>query len=137
MSSQSITLHLPDDLYMALKQRAEETHRTVEEELLDVVTARVPRPDALPDDLEEAISQLPLLRDDALWRAARSHLSTKAVGRIEALHFKRQREGLDESETQELAGLVRQYERAMLVRARAVALLAERGYDVSELRAST
>jgi plasmid stability protein len=136
MASQSITLHLPDDLYTRLKRRAEDAHRTVEEELLEVVVSGFPESADLPDDLATAVSQLVLLPDDALWRAARSHLSSKAATRLETLHLKRQREGLDEPEAQELAGLVRQYERAMLVRARAVALLAERGYDVSALRAN-
>jgi hypothetical protein len=56
---------------------------------------------------------------------------------LEALHLKRQREGLTESETETLARLVRQYERAMLVRAQAAALLKQRGYDVAELIAGT
>jgi hypothetical protein len=52
---------------------------------------------------------------------------------MENLHLKRQREGLTEVEAQSLVGLVRQYERAMLVRAQATVLLKQRGHDVSEL----
>jgi hypothetical protein len=61
----------------------------------------------------------------------------KAAAELEALHLKRQREGLTDVETQTLARLVRQYERAMLVRAQAAALLKQRGYDVAELIAGT
>jgi len=95
----------------------------------------VPVADELPADLAEAISPLALLDDQALWRAARSHLPLEAATQTEALHFKRQREGLTEAESYTIAGLVRQYERAMLVRAQAAALLKERGHDVSELTA--
>jgi hypothetical protein len=87
----------------------------------------------LPADLEEAISPLSLLDDDALWRAAGSRLASEDAARMEELHHKREQEGLNEAESQVLAGLVRQYERSMLVRAQAAALLRQRGHDVSGL----
>jgi plasmid stability protein len=74
MTIQSVTLNLPDALYNRLKRRAEQTHRTVETELLEVVASAVPVADELPTDLNEAISPLALLDDEALWRAARNHL---------------------------------------------------------------
>ena len=135
MAVQAITLHLPSPLYERLKRWAEQTHRSVEAELLEVVAAAVPVADDLPGDLAQVISPLALLDDEALWRAARSHLPAEAVAQMEQLHLKRQREGLTGSEAETLAGLVRHYERAMLVRAQAAALLKERGYDVAELLA--
>src|SRR3972149_553243 len=136
MTVQSITVNLPSALYNRPKRRAEQTRRTVEAELLEVVATAVPIADELPPDLAEAISPLALLDDEALWRAAPSHLPAEAASQMEELHLKRQREGLSEAEQQTLAGLVRQYERAMLVRAQAAALLKQRGYDVSELIAA-
>lgn len=137
MTGQSVTLHLPGPLYDRLKRQAERAHRTVEGALLEVVAKAVPVDDDLPEDLAEAISHLVLLDDAALWRAARSHLPTEVTAQMEGLHLKRQKDGLTEVEAQTLAGLVRQYERTMLVRAQATALLQERGHDVSELRAGT
>lgn len=58
-------------------------------------------------DLNEAISPLMLLDDEALWRAARSHLLAEAAAQMENLHLKRQREGLTDTEAQTLAELVR------------------------------
>ena len=49
---------------------------------------------------------------------------------LESLHIKRQREGLLECEAQELADLVWQYERFIVVRAQAAALLQQRGHAV-------
>jgi predicted transcriptional regulator len=135
MAVQAVTLHLPSPLYERLKRWAEQTHRSVEAELLEVVAAAVPVADDLPVDLAQVISPLALLDDEALWRAARSHLPAEAVAQMEQLHLKRQRQGLTGSEAEALAGLVRHYERAMLVRAQAAALLKERGYDVAELLA--
>jgi plasmid stability protein len=133
MTIQAITLNLPETLYDRLKQRAEQTHRSIEDELLETVATAIPLTEELPDDLNEAISHLHLLDDQALWRAARSHLSTDVAAEMEQLHLKRQREGLTENETQTLNSLLHQYERTMLVRAQAAALLKQRGHDVSEL----
>ena len=129
----TVTLDLPSPLYNRLKHRADQARRTVEDELIQVVATAVPVGDELPADLDEAISPLSLLDDDALWQAARTHLPTEAAAQMEDLHLKRQREGLTETEAQILTGLVRQYERTMLVRAQAAALLKQRGCDVSEL----
>ena len=133
MSVQPVTVNLPTTLYSRLRRRAEQSRRTVEAELIDVVTTAVPVADDLPADLNEAISPLSLLNDAALWRAARSRLASETAAQLEAFHLKRQRDGLTATEEQTLAGLVRQYERVMLVRAQAAALLKQRGHDVSEL----
>ena len=101
-----MTLHLPDSLYEQLKRRAEKAHRTVEAELLEVVATAVPVDNESAAELAEAISPLVLLDDEALWQAARSHLSAEAAVQMEQLHLKRQREGLNETEARVLADLV-------------------------------
>lgn len=133
MATQSITLHLPDELYQRIKDSAQQTHRTVEEELLGVIAAAVPADTPLPNDLAAAIGDLAVLPDDALWRAARAKFSARDSSRLESLHLKRQRGELSEHETREAGTLVARYERLMLVRAQATALLQERGYDMSQL----
>lgn len=133
MTVQSITVNLPEMLYDRLKQRAEQTQRSIEDELLETVAAAIPLTEELPDDLNDAIAHLHLLDDQALWRAAQSHLSTDMAAEMEQLHLKRQREGLTENEIQTLNNLLHHYERAMLVRATAAALLKQRGHDVSGL----
>lgn len=130
MTVQAITLNLPETVYNWLKQRAKQTDRTIEDELLETVATAMPLTEALPDDLDEAVSHLHLLDNQALWRAARSHLSAELAATMEQLHLKRQREGLIETETQTLNKFVYQYERAMLIRAQAAALLKQRGDDV-------
>ena len=135
MSTQTLTLHLPDGLYARLQQRARESHRTLEAELLELLSSAVPGDQDLPNSLSADLAQLDTMDDAELWRAARSKLSKKAAAQLEALHVKRQSEGLSESEAQVLAELVGQYERSMLIRARAAALLKERGHDLSGLAA--
>lgn len=133
MATQSVTLRLPEPLYQQLKRRAEQTRRTVEDEVLEVVAGAVQVAAELPQDLADAISPLAALDDDALWRAARARLPVDAAERLEELNLKRQREGLTQIESDEASTLLRGYERAMLVRAQAAVLLKERGHDISVL----
>jgi plasmid stability protein len=136
MASQTLTVQIPEPLYARLKQRAERSQRTIEAEMLDLLATTVPTTDELPPDFEETLAQLTLLKDDDLWQAARSHLAPEVAAELEALNRKRQREGLTEAETERAADLLQQFERSMLVGARAAALLKERGHDVIGLVAT-
>lgn len=135
MPTQTLTLHLPDPLYTRLQLRARQSNRTLEAELLEVLNTAVPTHESLPDSLAEDLARLDAMDDARLWQAARSRLSKKDATRLEVLHLKRQKEGLSESETRELAELVEQYERSMLIRGRAAVQLNQRGCDLSGLTA--
>jgi hypothetical protein len=50
-----ITVQVPDKLYRRLTQRAQQTRRTVEDELLDAAVGGLPLNDELPPDLEDEI----------------------------------------------------------------------------------
>jgi hypothetical protein len=133
MTAQTVTVQLPDHLYRELQSRAAQTRRTIEDELLAAAAQSLSETSALSADFASVIDSLTLLDNDSLWRAARSHLAAEAAAELEDLHLKQQREGLTEQESQTEAALIRQYERAMLIRAHAAALLHERGQDVSVL----
>jgi plasmid stability protein len=132
-TTQDITISVPNVLYQKLKARAEQTQRSVEAEALDALVASVPVVDELSADLEDSLAQLSLLDDAALWRAACTTFAADAARQLEELHLKRQREGLTEHEAQAATALVQQYERVMLVRAQAAALLKQRGHNVTVL----
>jgi hypothetical protein len=133
MTIQTVTLNLPGVLYDRVKQRAEQAHRSIEVELLEAVASAVPEADELSPELAEVISALAHLDDAALQRAAHARFPAEKSAELEALHFKRQAEGLTGDEAHRAAELTRQYEHAMLVRAQAVALLMQHGYNVSAL----
>lgn len=136
MRAQDVTIRLPQALFEQLQARAARRQRSVADEVIDVLTGATPATEALPADLEHALAQLASLDDAALWQAARSRMPTVAADRLQALNLKRQREGLDEAEQRESDQLVDQYERAMVLRAQAAALLKQRGHDVSSLTSS-
>lgn len=136
MISQPVTIHLPASLYDRLKQRAAPTHQTIEQELLDVVTTAIPITEDLEETLAQTLTELGMVDDEGLWRAARSQLPREISTELERLHFKRQREGLTSVEEGMIQNYLRQYERIMLVRAQAAVLLQQRGYDISALAAN-
>jgi plasmid stability protein len=133
MNTQTVTVHLPEGLYSRLKERAERWNRSIEAEMLDVLSSAMPAGDGLPAHIEEELSRLDVADDETLLLAARSRLSPEDARQLEELHWKRQREGLTQVEAQTAANLVEDYERAMLIRARAAALWKQRGNDPSEL----
>ena len=95
-----------------------------------------PASSELPVDIATAVAQLSALDDEALWREARSHLDSDAAARLEEMHMKAQRQGLDAAEAREAAELTHQYEHFLVVRAQAALLLKQRGYDVAGLATS-
>ncbi len=139
MANQLVTLSIPEDIYVMLKRRAEQTQRSVEAELLEVVAKELPTAtttiegSAAPVELKAELDAMVQLNDKALWKAARSHLSAKDATKLEALHRKRHDKSLTHAEVQTKDELLRQYNYYMRVRARAAVLLKQRGYDVSVL----
>lgn len=133
MTTRAVTIQLPDDLYDRIRQRAEQTGRSIESEVVGLVASALPGDDGLPPELTSELASLALLDDQSLWRAARSHLSADAANELESLNLKQQREGLTEAESQTQKALLHQYDRAMLIRAQAAVLLKERGHDIDVL----
>ncbi len=131
---QSVTVQLPDSLYQRMRRRARERNRSVEDEVAEVVER------AFAEDVSPAtadlLAQLPHLTDQDLWQAARMRVPADKAERMQELIWKEQAEGLTVAEQDEATQLQQYARRIMLVRGEAAALLAERGYDVSELIAS-
>lgn len=130
MALQPVTIHLPTALYRQIQQRANQMQRSVEDELVAVVTATLPAIDELPAELAADLAQLPLLTNDELKQAAQTTLSSDETGRMQTLLQKKQREGLTHQEEEEANRLAQLYDRTLLIRAQAAALLKERGIDL-------
>ncbi len=133
MAARAVTLHLPGPLFEKIERRAQEAHRSIEAELLEVVSTAVPAAEELSPDLTTEISALRFLDDAALWQAARTRLPLSESERMEELHRIDRRTGLSKAEAKELADLERQYEKVLLVRSHAAQLLAQRGHDIRGL----
>lgn len=133
MAIQNVTIGLSDTLYQQVKQRARRMHRSVEDEVVAVVEDALPVLNALPVEVADELDQMAFLSDDELRNAARSSMTSGENQRMQALLLKLQDMGLSPVETNEAEDLVQRQERIMLLRARATALLMDRGQDVSTL----
>jgi uncharacterized protein (DUF433 family) len=115
------------------QKRAETKNRSIEAELVEVVSQAVPTPDdQLSPELAGLVAQIPALEDVYLWRLAKSKFPKKDSRRIEFLHHKRS-EGLIDTEKEELSLLMFRLEKFFLSRATAIEELGKRGQDVSVL----
>lgn len=130
MTPQAVTLYLPSVFYQQISQRARRERRSVEDELVAVVTAALPDLNDLPDDLTREIAQLAVLTDAELAQTAQTTLPPQDTHQMQDLMLKRQREGLTRQESQEAERLVKRYDRTLLLRAQAAALLKERGHNL-------
>lgn len=133
MAIESVMLNLPRALYEQFRYRANNNHRTVEAELLDVVTTAASSvEDELPTSLSAELAALISLDEEALWCAARSRMPVQEAELMAKLNYKQQNYSLTKDELNTLNDLGEQYDRYMLIRAKAMVLLKERGHDISE-----
>ena len=129
MSRSTITVNLSLDVYIELLERARRRQRQVEKEASLALAAAVRTPSVLPDDLE---ATLDTLDDDTLRRVSYSQPGVDDGILLAALVEKRRRDGLNPLEERWLTELGERHDRVMVLRAKAVALLHERGVDVAE-----
>ena len=88
MTLQAVTLRLPDTLYRQVERRARRMHRSVEDELMDVVSTAMPTLEGLPADIAEDLEQLTYLTAAELWQAARTTLPEQNAERTQTLLLK-------------------------------------------------
>jgi hypothetical protein len=132
MNVQTLTLSVPADLYTRLKESADSSQRSIQDELLELLTSAL-ADHTLARDLAETVASLSSMDDAHLYQVARSHLTPEASAELEALHLKNQREGLLAHEEQRAAELERLFDRIVLLKSQAAMLLKHRGHDVKSL----
>ena len=75
MASSTLTVRLPDRLYAQLRNRAEQANRTLEAELIDLLATAMPGEGEVLDRLDLELAGLEHFDEEALLRAAQSHLA--------------------------------------------------------------
>ena len=135
-TTQRLVLDVPSDVFAKLERAAEQRHRSIHDEAVELLTKVVPEDDLLPPKTRIALVSLATLADADLWRAARKRPSTRSVGMWRTLLAKRQTEPLTEDENRLLDELEESFQRITLIRAEAALLLKDRGYDISSLGSS-
>jgi hypothetical protein len=131
MATRMVTLELPDSLYTRLQQAAQATHCSLDEVLLRAVQiGSPPRWDDAPAEFQADLAVLDRLDDAALWRIARSRKTEADMERYQELLDKNANDVLTADERDELVKLRVEFDRFMLCKVHAAALLRWRGYQV-------
>lgn len=130
MEQETVAVELPRPLFQRLERVARNTHRSVEEILATTLNATLPENNDLPVELADQLAAMVLYSDDALWAATASSLSQAQQRRMEQLIQKGKERKLSRSEKMELDNLMDEYDRAVLKRAKALAVLSSRGFDL-------
>jgi len=129
--SRTVTLQLPEDLYLRLQQAARATKQSLEDIFLRAINVgNPPGWDDVPAEFQADIAALDRLDDTALWRVARSKKTEAAVSDYQQLLDKNADGTISKEESRKLNGLRAEFDRCMLSKAHAVALLRWRGHSI-------
>lgn len=119
----SIILSLPDDIATSVREIAKQTNQTVEDVVIAHLKNITPPLPSLPQDIQDELSVMPKLSDDALWTIARDQMPENAQSRAQLLMSK---STLTEDEQAELDKLVERADKLMLRKAEAASILRQR-----------
>jgi hypothetical protein len=129
--AQSITLILPDSVLQKLNSAARLTHRSVDEIVAATVDAALTANANLPGELEAELAAMHLFSDDALWAATNPSMSPYEQQRLAQLNESAQERPLTPAQEREQQTLLSAYQRSILRRAQALAILKKRGHDIT------
>ena len=128
----TVSVQIPERIFHRLQRIAEATYRPIEDVLATTVSVALPQSPNLPPELADDLTAMTMFSDEALWAAAESSLSPSQRRRLNQLSHAGGQRPLSAAESVELTYLVDLYDRAVLRRARALTILAHRGFAVAD-----
>jgi len=131
--AQTVTLELPQTIYLPARRMAEVTNRSLEDLLVSALKASLPTLDGLQSELVEDMVEMERLEDESLRQMMVSKVPTAQQRELDRLLRKNQAGTLTEQERQKLDRLQREADRVMLRKARAAVLLRFRGHRLPTL----
>jgi hypothetical protein len=131
MTARTITVQLPENLYLRLQQTAQATQQSFEAILLRALEVGSPPTwESAPAEFQIDLAALDRLDDAALWRIARSRAAAAPLDRYQILLDKHANQTLSTEEQSELIRLRTEFDRQMLTKVHAAALLQWRGHQI-------
>ena len=127
MTMSTVDVPVTYELYQRLKQAARWQEKPVETVLSETLDSALPTQDSIPPAIYHEVNELATLPTEILLQVAREVMSDTDQAAIEQLVDWQAIRGLTDAEQQRLASLQAEYERILLRKARAFALLTERG----------
>ncbi len=130
MTSSMISIPLPESLVRRLRRAADLTHRSVEDIAATSLEAVLPPPAGLPLEIADELAAMHLFSDEALWAAVEPSFSPSEERRLNQLNAAAGERALTAPEEAEQLELMARYWRSVLRRAKALAILAQRGHQL-------
>jgi len=129
----TMTVRVPSETYDPFRRQAERAQRSVEEAVLQAMQEALTTETSTAAARQVVLAALETLETLTLWQLIKRGAETEEVLVLTALNEKRQRDGLSAAEEAAAQALIGQHDRAVLLRAKSMAVLRQRGEDVSRL----
>jgi hypothetical protein len=134
MTTEMMTIQVPELLYRRLERLAALTHRPLESLVLQTLSSSIPPlPDDLPPPTRDALTALEDLGDDTLWQLTRSTFPDHQYEQFTALREQRRAGALTPDEQANLDRLTAEADLLTLQKAYAGVLLKWRGHRLPSL----
>jgi hypothetical protein len=132
MTVSTVAVPVPTPLYQRIERLAKATRRSVPETLASALAAALPPAPDLPQALADELAGLHWLSDAGLQKAIQSTSSRAQQERLGELNMTEDECQLTAAEEEERAQLLAEYQRSLLRRAEAFAILTRRGYPMPD-----
>jgi hypothetical protein len=132
MTVSTVAAPVPAPLYQRIERLAKATRRSVPETLASALAAALPPAPDLPQALADELAGLHWLSDAGLRKAIQPTFSRAQQERLGELNVAEDERQLTAAEEAERTQLLAEYQRSLLRRAEAFAILAQRGYPVPD-----
>ena len=131
MTLRTVTMQLPENLYLRLQQTAQATKQSFDNILLRALQVGSPPSwESTPAEFQADLAALDRQDTAALWRIARARTTSAQMDRYQALLDKNANQTLSIEEQAELVQLRTESDRQMLRKVHAAALLQWRGHQI-------
>jgi len=131
-SARLVNLPVSELLYRRLQRAAELTYRSIDDILAGTLNVALSVPPEAPPEVRDELEAMAMFSDAALWAASESSLSPAQQRRLRQLNHAAGERSLTTAETTEQTRLLDLYQRSLLRRARAWAILSYRGYALPD-----
>ena len=127
-----IPVDLPEPLYRRLQGVAAFAQRSIEEILASAISTALPPSPDLPDALADELAEMLWLSDEMLWTATDPTFTSVQQIRLTELNDLASERSLTPKEKSEQGQLLAAYDRSVLRRAQAFAILSRRGHQIPQ-----
>lgn len=131
-ASTPITIELPSPIAEQLEEEANRQNTNVQDLVREFILENWSGHPSLPDDVRAELAAFYRLSDNVLWLVARTTLSPGEQQELAELNDEANARNLTSEEEARREELLSAYDRVMVRRAQATAILQSRGHDISD-----